>query len=274
MKTAIIVRGHARTWNLVKEHNLRLMSDIYGSADWYFATQYSTTIDRESVRNDFQGFDIKGIVFLDEQDYPLSINKADAKHWRYWMPAYWKIAWLDYHIGLTKRRYELENGIRYDNVVFIRTDCWYFAPSGGETRAVHQLNSMSAAHIGPSLMSDDDWTNDDLVWRTGRSAADLLLMRWLDTHYDRDNDRQLIHGNSHALLGLYCARNLIGYDWHGDSFKYTIIRPDHLDSMPWSWEKHNPNYTDSQHWHLRSLEEKIQWCEKCGIDPCDYQLVD
>ena len=191
------------------------------------------------------------------------------------MPAYWKIAWMDYHIGLAKRRYELESGQRYDNVVCIRTDCWYFAPQAGEVRAIKPLHAMATAHIGPGLvMSVDDWINDDLVWRAGRSAADLLFMRWLDTHYDRDNPKQLIHGNSHALLGLYCARNLISYDVHGDSFKYTIIRPDHVDKMPWSWEKHDPNFTDSHTWHIKTSEEKIQWCQKLGIDPRDYQLSD
>ena len=274
MKTAILVRGHARTWSLTKQHNLQLMSSIYDSPDWFFGAPDSNTISNQSVQTDFAGYNLISTALLDEKTYPLPAYNDDVNRWRSWIPAYWRLAWLDYHLGIAKRKHELATGIRYDNVLFLRTDCWYFRV-GQDCRATKLLHGMSVSHIGPNgAMGVDDWINDDLVWRAGAAAADILCMRWFDTHYDRHSTTQLIHGNSHALLASYVARNFIAHDPTADSFKCTLIRPDHADLMPWTWEKHDEAHNDSFIWHGLAPAEKIKWCEKLGIDPRDYQLVD
>jgi hypothetical protein len=274
MKTAIFVRGHARTWSLTKKHNLTLLDDIYESPDWFFAAPASGTLGNASIKDDFSGHNLISALLLDENSYPLSIKTLNVNSWRFWTPAYWRLAWLDYHLGRVKRQHELATGIRYDNVLFIRPDCWYYRV-GQDERATKLLHSMSVSHIGQNgAMLFDDWVSDDLFWRAGASAADILCLRWFDTHYDRNAHNQLIHGNSHALLALYVARNLISHDPYTNSFKCTLMRPDHSDHMPWTVEKNDETHNDSKKWHDITNDEKIVWCQKLGIDPRDYQLVD
>lgn len=272
MKTAIFVRGHARTWHMTKDNNIQMLDDIYGGADWYFAATGTHTVSVPKLRSDFRGRNLITALLLDESLYPLPDDQSNVTRWRYFMPAYWKPAWFDYHLGIAKRKHELANGFRYDHVIFIRPDCWYFQV-GQPERATKPLHSMSVSHIGQNgAMSMDDWLSDDLVWRAGSAAADLISLRWLDTHYDTNNGNQLIHGNSHALLASYVTRNMISYDPGTDSFKCTLIRPDHADLMPWSWEKNDESHNDSFTWHDRPPAEKLEFCQRLGIDPRDYQL--
>jgi hypothetical protein len=214
------------------------------------------------------------VLLLDETAYPLETDTLNVKNWRYFSPAYWRLAWLDYHLGLAKRRHEQAKGIRYDNVVFIRTDCWYFQV-GNADNATKQLHTMAVSHIGQSgVGTPNDLRNDDLVWRAGSSAADLMCLRWLDPYYDLRAANQLVHGDSHVLLAAYVTRNFIAHDPETAGFRCTLIRPDHVDHMPWSWEKHDDSHNDSFTWHHRTDQEKTEYCKRLGIDPRDYQLAD
>ena len=275
MKTAIFLRGEARTWCLTKRHMLSFFSDIYPECDWYCAFLQSDTINQIDLIQDFNQQRLISALLPERSLYPLPIDNDDVSCWRYFNPAYWRIAWLDWQLSIEKRRHELETGSRYDNVVFIRPDCWYFDGSAPYHRMTRPLGPMTVAEIGNSSSEGhlDDWYDGDLIWRAGSMAADILALRYVDTVYT-DGAQQLIHGNSHALLSFYQPRNYLVYDKDSTGFVTQIIRPDQADQMPWGPEKHDPKFNDSRTWHARSVEDKIRHCQKLGIDPRDYQLVD
>ena len=275
MKTAVFMHGHARTWNYTKTNTIALMSQLYGEIDWFFGAPKTFTVSAESIRDDFAGQNLVCCVLMDEQTYPLPSDHDQLCTWRFYSPAYWKMAWTDYHLGIAKRRYEFTHGFKYDNVIFLRPDCWYLTPKNINT-ARYMLHPMSVSVTVPNSggMHLDDWVCSDLAYRAGSAAADLISMRWHDPWYDVYDSQQLIHGNSHALLARYVSNNNIAHDHRAGFFSMLLVRPDWVDQLPWGPEKHDPNFNDNRTWHARSTADKIQWCQKLGIDPRDYQLVD
>lgn len=275
MKTAIFLRGETRTWCLTKQAMLSFFSDIYPGCDWYVAFLNSDTITEAALKQDFAQQRLISAVLPDRSLYPLLTDNWAVSRWRYHNPAYWRIAWLDWLLSMRKRQHELDTGLRYDNVVFIRPDCWYFDGSAPYQRVTRPLGPMTVSEIGNSSTEGHlgDWYNGDLIWRAGSMAADIMALRYVDTVYT-DGAQQLIHGNSHALLSFYQPRNYLLHDSDSAGFVSQLIRPDQADQLPWGPEKHDPNFNDSRTWHARSTADKIQWCQKLGIDPRDYQLVD
>ena len=272
MKTAVFIHGHARTWNYTKTNTLALMTEIYGDIDWYFGAPLTETVSINSIKQDFAETNLVACVLLEDHAYPLPTGHDKLCSWRFYSPAYWKLAWTDYHLSIAKRNYETLRAIRYDNVLFLRPDCWYLLPHDINA-ARYQLHSMAVSQIGPSgAMHLDDWACDDLAYRAGSAAADLLGMRWHDTHYNIHDCNQIVHGNSQALLAQYVSRNKIAQDPAGGFFKMLLVRPDWVDQLPWNWEKHDLNHNDSTTWGTRPTHEKIEICRNMGIDPRDYDI--
>jgi hypothetical protein len=118
----------------------------------------------------------------------------------------------------------------------------------------------------------DDWACDDLAYRAGSMAADLLGMRWHDTHYNIYDVNQMVHGNSQALLAQYVSRNHVSQHPGAGYFKMLLVRPDWVDQLPWSWQKHDLNHNDSTTWGTLPTAEKIEICRKLDIDPRDYDI--
>ena len=270
MKTAIIIRGQARTWHLTKSNTFDLFSDIYGDIHWYFVTEDTGTVSHDSLAADFAGRDLRGCILAPSNGYQMP--NGEVEDWRSFIPAYWKLAWMDLLISRLKRQQEMDHGFTYNNVLFLRTDCWYMHLVR-EPMVRKLLHPMSVSTIGCNGSMDmDDHKSDDLFYRAGAAAADLLLLRWYDGHIDMNCSQQLVHGNSQVNLANYVTRNFITHDEDAGTFHCTIIRPDHVDEMPWSVAKHDPAHTDSKTWYLRSKEDKRAWCERLGISPIDYDL--
>ena len=185
MRTAIFLRGETRTWCLTKKAMLAFFSDIYPECDWYVAFLGSDTITATALQQDFAQQRLVSALLPDRSLYPLLTDNQSVSQWRYHNPAYWRIAWLDWLLSIEKRQHELDTGLRYANVVFIRPDCWYFDGSAQCNRVTWPLGPMTVAEIGNSATDGhlSDWYNGDLVWRAGSMAADIMAMRYIDTSY-------------------------------------------------------------------------------------------
>ena len=272
MKTAVFIRGHARTWRLAKENTINVFRDLYGDVDWYVAFPDTGTTNLDELKRDFDGVGHASIHLLDMSSYPLIQDMDRYKRWATFHTAYWRLAWLDYHLGFAKREKERLSHVIYDNVVFVRPDAWYYVQPEHRPRVVAQLKTMTVAEIGSTGDVEDDWVMGDLAYRAGAAAADLITLRYIDPHYTDGMDGQLVHGNSHSLLAYLVPRRFMGYGYEGAGMQYCIMRPDHVDQLPFNSFKVDPNYRDSRTWPTRSHAEKLEYCARLGISPLDYQL--
>lgn len=275
MRTAIFVRGHARTWNLTKRHNLMFFDDLYDDIDWYFGVLDTNTVDRSSVYDDFKGHKLASVLLLDPEGYRLREDLDAVLRWSTYHTAYWRLAWIDYLLGKEKRANERDRGTAYDNVVFIRPDVIYYRAThnrGSADNLEKPLNHMSVAEIGTHADVIGDVGVGDLIVRAGATAADLLTLRYADPIYTDGFDQQLVHGNSHSLLAHYPMRRFIGWSKESSGIESYLVRPDHADLTDWSVSSIDPSMRDSMTWHRLSHENRIAVCERLGISPEDYQL--
>ena len=271
MRTAVFLRGHARTWNLIKNHTLALFNDIYDMPDWYVLFADTSTVSRTSVIADLASSRAIFVETIPEQSIPVRMDQTEDLHsWQLWHSAYWRLAWYDYLLGRQKRTWESQQSFLYDSVVFLRPDIWYMDADRHGCQLTLPPMDMCEAGAGHDT-SMLDWYTGDLIWRAGSAAADLLTMRALDTHHDPTRN-QLLHGNSHTLLATYQVRNFIGHRLRS-GFASQLIRPDMAEQLPWDLNKHDQHYNDSRVWFTLDAPTRAQLCLDLEIDPLDYQLL-
>ena len=276
MKTAIIVRGNARTWNYVKHHNIEFFNTLYNYPDWYVAFPDTGTVTRESLIEDFQGSNVKSIQLISDDCYPFDrvIVGEQIKYYNSVSrtPSYWRQAWLDYAAGIEKRRYELENNIRYTNVLGFRPDNWFVAdPKVTDYKNLQiELPPMTISNTDFSgTTAFNDWVTPDFIWRAGSSAADLYCMRFLDSNFTDTIPNQLVHPGEHTLPCYYQARNFIDGRRIVGHIQAQIITPN--ATFPWTTDSYRDNFYKVQ-WHELSIEERRELCINLKISLKDYQL--
>jgi hypothetical protein len=265
MKTAILMRGHPRTWHYTIRNNKSVMDNVYPDADWFIAMP--SCAQKLDIVSYFEKQPV--LIFLDEQRFPFNLDTNLTRAWRYYIPAYWKLAWFDYHIGICKRQKELADDMRYDNVVFLRPDVWYqIVDDTAKTKATTCLSRMEIAEISISPgMPDDDWVLGDLCWRAGSTAADIMLLRYLDC-WQTPGMNQLVHGNSHTLIAYMQQRNLLSGSYYS-AFDAMLARPDNFINLNADGSPTLGGYV----WESMSTPDKIDACVTLGIDPNEYQLA-
>ena len=277
MKTAIIVRGNARTWNYIKHDTIELFNKLFNDLDWYVVMPDTGTVTKESLTEDFCNSNIRSIQLINDIDYPFRYplrpgvgqhSEHAYSHWTSRTPAYWRQAWFDYYAGIAKRKYELENNIRYEQVLAIRPDNWF---EGGDN-LLDLLDPMIISLTDFSgQLEFNDWRTADFIWRAGAVAADIYTMRYLDTFLTDSIPSQFIHWGEHVLPGYYQAKNLLDGRKSLGSFREEIVTPN--APFPWTKDSYNNNFYKIQ-WHEIPVSERIQMCINLKINPKDYQLVE
>ena len=273
MKTAIIVRGHARTWNYIKEHNINFFNNAYDYPDWCIVFPDTGTVTRESLIQDFRGSNLRSIQLVSDSHYPFKdFDPNDYANWGFRTLAYWRQAWLDYMGGLAKRKHELQNNIRYTNIIGFRPDNWFTVGDGKFENSIikKELDPMAISNINYSGdMSFNDWVTSDFIWRAGPAAADIYCMRFLDSYLAGSIPNQFIHFSEHVLPAYYQARNFLDGRHTVGHIMEQIVTPN--APLPWTKDSYNNNFYKVQ-WHELSIEERRQMCISLKINPKDYQI--
>lgn len=283
MKAAIIVRGHARIWNYLKQENIKLFNDIYNYPDWYVIFPETTTVTRESVIEDFQGSNLRSLQLIPDshypKNYPLSTGGSgqfsyeDYMNWKFYTPAYWRQAWLDYMAGLAKRKYELENNIRYTNVLGFRPDNLFMAHEDEWENLRKEMRPMDIKNTSFCGDKDfNDWKTSDFLWLAGSVAADIYCMRFLDSYLTDSIPNQLTHWGEHTQPCYYQARNLLDGTQRPANIRQQMVVP----NVPFPWTNEACDTEIYQRckaeWHQLSLDERYRMCVDLKIDPRDYQV--
>lgn len=271
MKTAIILRGHARTWNYIKNNSIKFFDDLYDKPDWYIVFPKTDTVSVESLREDFQNSNLISIQLLNENDWPFSLcNTESVDAGVCFSPSYWKQAWFDYMGCLVKRKYELDTHIRYTNVIGCRPDIYYKTLEPSTDNKI-ELEPMAISNINWSgLIQFGDWSTPDFIWRAGSAAADIFCMRFLDSYLTDSIPNQFIQKCDLTLPTYYEARNLLDARFNVGHFPNQTITP----NMPLPIDPFNnkSSYYKAE-WNKLPIQTRIQICIDQKISPVDYQLV-
>ena len=256
MTSAVIIRGHARTWNCNKLQNISFLNEVYDYPDWYVAMPNTGTVTDDSLRADFKSSNLVDCKLVNDTDYQLPYF---CRQWDSYCPEYWRLAWLDYQISWSMRQYELLHNMQYTQVFFARPDCSYTYEVGYNTSLiVDQLEVAAILNKGVTRVPDqsDPELADDLSYAAGRLAAALIMQRYLDSQW-HDLPNTLLHPNPCALLAAYMAKHAITVDANKKFVLHALVRPGQLGYTTWS---------------ALDIQTKIDLCRTANINTIDYQL--
>jgi hypothetical protein len=283
MKTAIFLRGHARTWNLIKNDIITMFSNLYDDIDWYIGIWDTETVSDESIKNDFKGKNIKFIdtkisekkyksdfkTVYNDLNYPVLFNKLN----------FYKTAYLDLLLSQKKREFEITENFEYESTIFIRPDVLYsLVVNRTKENANIPLNAMEIVDIFLTFWywNDNSWKGSDLFMRAGKIASNLFCTRFFDTDCT-DGVNFLLNNCPHNLSAKFLLKNELTVK-DASLFDSTIIRPDflkikneinsddHFDRI----HKYNNNWAKLKKENNSSM--MVDYCIENNIDPRDYQL--
>jgi hypothetical protein len=235
MRVAIFLRGHARTWNLIKNETINLFNTLYDNPDWYIAMWDSGTVRDESVYEDFKQHNIiylsttikenaaiiRNGLIVQSIDYP-SIFKNNN---------YLKIGYLDSILSRAKRIREVKFNFEYDYVIFIRPDILYSIEESNYKHLRRKIYSLEVTNLDINYndTKDDYPMSSDFFMKAGSAASNIFCSRVFDTELTLNKNNLYIANPHHKLTSFYMKHKLIYY--RSGMVEPMIIRPDYLDFL-------------------------------------------
>jgi len=302
MKTAIVLYGYLRTWNWCKDSIIDTMNLLCGDdKDWFIGLWNTTTSTQDNVNNYLKSKN-QNIISSRWID---SSNNLLIKHYDTDKKNYIRVsgsssgpAYLRQLISLDKRKYEYENNIKYDRVLFIRPDVIYYTNGLSAERYNGQL-SHRGKDLALQIAGDfDDYyeiggpSPSDLVPIAGCLSSDIYSHMYLDLTPPHDSlDKIHLRGGGcpHALLSEFTNTHMIRGRINFSDRRYffpRIIRPNsdinRILSELHIWNGENlsyngPGFEDYATW-LRNerqdifISQAIDMCKALNIDLEDYNL--
>jgi hypothetical protein len=228
------------------------------------------TVSIETLNDDFRGSNLISVQLVSDKNYPLSyFSLEEYNNCRNFVPPYWRQAWLEYLGSIAKRKYELDNNIRYTNVIGCRPDCLYNVSEEVKT----QLDPIAISNINySSLLKFNEIMTPDFIWRAGAVAADVFSMRFLDSHYTDGIPNQFLHHHEFTLPPVYQLMNLLDGRVNVGDIAEQIVMPNF--PLPLLQFTSDLPYLESirAKWHELSIAEREQYCDLLKISYLDYQL--
>jgi hypothetical protein len=300
MKTAIVLYGYLRTWNLCKDSIIDTMNMLCGDdKDWFIGLWATKTSTHANVNNylklkkqnivSSRWIDPSNNLLLKHNDpYIQTISRVPGSSSG---PAY-----LRQIISLDKRKHEYRNNIKYDRVLFIRPDVVYYT----DGRSVERYNdslSYRQADLAMQLAGDffDNYSiggpsANDMIPIGGLLSSDIYSHMYLDLTPPHDPLYPVhLRGGMcpHALLSKFTNTHMIrtpNYIGQDHYLAARIIRPNsnvkQILSELHDWDGKNLSYcgaafNDYNEWMRGSSEqiaEQINLCKSLGIDLKDYNF--
>jgi hypothetical protein len=235
MKVAIFLRGHARTWNLIKDETIKLFNGLYENPDWYVGMWDSGTVRDETVYEDFKtsnlvylntnikemGAIVRNDLHVQSIEYISSFKKNN----------YLKIAYIDSILSISKRKREASLNFDYDFVIFIRPDILYKIEKKHYNNLRCKLFSLEVTNldINYEVTKDEYPMSSDFFMKAGSVASNVFCCRLYDTEFTLNGKNLVISNPHHKLTSFYSKHRLTYY--RSGLVEPMLIRPDYLDYM-------------------------------------------
>jgi hypothetical protein len=301
MKTAIVLYGYLRTWNLCKDSIIDTMNMLCGNdKDWFISLWNTTTSTQDDVNNylKYKNQNIVSSRWVDTDDNLLiEYYKTNSQNYSRAPGSSIGPAYLRQLISLDKRKHEYKNNIKYDKVLFIRSDVVYYTNGMSVLRYNDQMKTRKE-DLALQLAGDfhDNYyvggpSANDMVPIGGMLSSDIYSHMYLDFTPPHDLlDTVHLRGGMcpHAALSQLTNTHLIRSRNDVSSYQYIaprIIRPNSninqiLAELTTTWDGNmlsydGPQFEDYNTWlrqPFNNFTDEIKMCKSLGIDLKDYGI--
>lgn len=297
MRTAVLLSGHLRTWNLCKDISVDSLHEIYGNdIDWFVVLWKTSTATEEEVR-DFllsKNANLKSIKFIEVgmNKFRENINYSNGNSLWQVNDSISGLSYLRQLASRDKRVYEFQNDVIYDRVVYTRPDIIYLYNKEGID--IENTFLDDTKHFNMQIRGDFQErayelvspSTHDLLPTAGSLSSDLYGFLHVDLNDIFGNDRKirLRGGETHAHVSLFLNRHLISLDQRAQHNDYVVriwpvaIRPSSdIERFRREYKNWGDEYISSgehdEFWMQRDrFDEKAEMCEKMNIDKRDYNF--
>ena len=249
-RTAVILRGHVRTWPVAGPHHVQTLRRYFREVHWYVSLWNSDSADISSITQ---------ILWPDPIIFSEQIKPSSCPAGVY--NPLLAPSWQSHRCDAAKVKQEKSQGWYYDMVIDTRPDVYIDLQS--VLPAIKPHTTMVAG-IGPSWVDGQSLGMDDWLFVSDSHTHSKLSqrhLRSLDSHTD-----------THVKLLRYCDSADINVEQL--SFGTGLVRPNlqcHLMaegmSVPESLSMVN---LFRKSWQNKDRANKLKDCLAAGIDPSDY----
>lgn len=277
---AIFLRGHARTWNLIKNDVIEFFDETFNHPHWYVGMWDTTTVSNFSLKEDFKN---SNLIYVNSNINENNLEDRFGKtifstetFYKLYQNSYLKISYLDYFLNDKKKEYELSNDLIYENVHFIRPDILYKEkPMYGDCRL--KMQTMELTGLDYNLYPNDgNFTQfSDFYMKSGSVATNIFCSRFFDVDFNYQKTN--IHENNpHFKLATHYHRVQYKNEKNNLLVSY-MIRPDYNDYKsgkieivrePYDSMKYNTNWSDLT--KEKNIEKMLEYINIHNIDKNDY----
>lgn len=294
MKTAIVLFGHLRTWNLCKELLIKSMNEIYGSdLHWYIAVWKTDTASEDELKSFFESKSqvVRGFRVVDTETLPID-DRSFQKNWSGIPSGALGPSYLRQLASRDKRLHEFQNGFLYERVIFTRPDVVYYY---NRHSIVDKETILDRKNFALQLRGDFEDiafpvagpSTHDVVPIAGMMSSDVYGFMFLDSNVNTglSSKVNLRLGCIHSWMSTYCKKHFITVDSRRDfgmGFQRNIwpkvIRPtSNLENIyeehnQWDGEFFSPGGHDLMWANDPDHYYKKKYCKQFGIDLRDYGL--
>lgn len=273
-KNCVFIRGAARTWNYLKQNSIPILNRYYNNPDFYVLMTDNGTVSLESLRQDFKDVNLVCLKLISHNGivpFGIESNNGGSLIWADFSTNYWRVAWYDYVLELEKRKYQIENNVRYAFTQYVRPDLLLTAGDSPPCQDIYQdIHGIISDDVYNS--DSDSFNSNDIVYVAGCRASTIMNFRYYDTYYTDGLPNQVVMGD-HGKIAEYLFRNFISFPRMGfNSPGGCFLRPNHIEyyqgnSTDYDYQIHNEL---QEEWRLMNMEQKKFYCDKFGISQLDF----
>jgi len=244
-RIAVILRGHLRVWDLIKEINFEFFDSLPYPVDFYIATWSYEPKKIKRLRQDFKDRNVEEFSMFQRSDSIYNPWVGPAKM----------------ATELTKKRIHNQyyNDINYKFIIETRFDVALFKTKDVAEPDMFEFGSTeTSGQFNPNLDYNVPGLGDH-CFLSGIGAHQIMNTRLLHDPGEEGNH-----------IGMYKFAKMHGvHPFQIEWFQGLIARPN-IVSLKYKRNFVSEKWKLEEEWQKMSKEQKINMCTRAGCDPTEY----